>query len=53
MRFASLTVMQLKSSRTGVIRIAPPLVVTDEELKRGLEIIKQSIEDLPNLPKSA
>jgi len=52
-RSAWLTVMQLKSSRTGVIRIAPPLVVTDEELKRGLEIIKQSIEELPNLPESA
>ncbi|KAJ5892367.1 ornithine aminotransferase [Penicillium tannophilum] len=42
----------LKSSRTGVIRIAPPLVVTDEELERGLDIIKQSIQELPSLPKS-
>ena len=41
---------QLKSSRTGVIRIAPPLVVTDEELERGLAIIKASIEELPNFP---
>ena len=44
--------LQLKSSRTGVIRIAPPLVVTDEELERGLKIIKESIEELPNLPHS-
>ncbi|CAF9904022.1 MAG: hypothetical protein HETSPECPRED_003320 [Heterodermia speciosa] len=36
----------LKSSRTGVIRIAPPLVITDEELERGLAIIKESIEEL-------
>ncbi|KAJ5564671.1 ornithine aminotransferase [Penicillium frequentans] len=42
----------LKSSRTGVIRIAPPLVVTDEELERGLDIIRQSIQELPSLPKS-
>lgn len=40
---------QLKSSRTGVIRIAPPLVVTEDELEKGLEIIKECVEELSGL----
>uniref|UniRef100_A0A1Y1L787 Ornithine aminotransferase n=1 Tax=Photinus pyralis TaxID=7054 RepID=A0A1Y1L787_PHOPY len=39
----------LKSSRTGVIRIAPPLVVTEDELEKGLEIIKECVEELSGL----
>ncbi|KHN97579.1 Ornithine aminotransferase [Metarhizium album ARSEF 1941] len=42
----------LKSSRSGVIRIAPPLVVTEEQLERGLDIVKECIEELPNLPSA-
>ncbi|KAK2839207.1 hypothetical protein FQN49_006370 [Arthroderma sp. PD_2] len=40
----------LKSSRTGIIRIAPPLVVSDDELERALEVIKESILELLALP---
>ncbi|KAH0598112.1 hypothetical protein MHUMG1_04484 [Metarhizium humberi] len=39
----------LKSSRTGVIRIAPPLVVTEDELEKGLEIIRECVEELSGL----
>ncbi|KAJ5174132.1 uncharacterized protein N7482_000009 [Penicillium canariense] len=40
----------LKSSRTGVIRIAPPLVVSDFQLGEGLRIIEESIWELLALP---
>ncbi|KAF7192287.1 Ornithine aminotransferase [Pseudocercospora fuligena] len=40
----------LKSSRTGVIRISPPLVVSEEQIKQALHIIRESIDELPNLP---
>ncbi|RAQ70596.1 ornithine aminotransferase [Aspergillus flavus] len=38
----------LKSSRTGVIRIAPPLVITESEIERALGVIKDSINQLVN-----
>ncbi|KAJ5117100.1 hypothetical protein N7448_004048 [Penicillium atrosanguineum] len=41
----------LKSSRTGVIRIAPPLVISEDELGRALGIIKESIEEFSSLPR--
>ena len=28
------------------IRLAPPLVISEEDLKRGVEIIRQSLEEL-------
>ncbi|RYO82541.1 hypothetical protein DL766_000306 [Monosporascus sp. MC13-8B] len=43
----------LKSSRTGVIRIAPPLVVSDSQLSQALGIIKESIQELLALPAAA
>ncbi|RYP13324.1 hypothetical protein DL765_006914 [Monosporascus sp. GIB2] len=43
----------LKSSRTGVIRIAPPLVVSDSQLSQALGIIKESIQELLALPVAA
>jgi ornithine--oxo-acid transaminase len=50
LRGSSLTTCaQLKSSRTGIVRIAPPLVVTDEQLQDALRIIKESIDELPHL----
>ncbi len=44
---------KLKSSGTGVIRISPPLVVTEDEIKWSLKIIKESIEELMALPSAA
>ncbi|GFF97790.1 ornithine aminotransferase [Aspergillus udagawae] len=43
----------LKSSRTGVIRVAPPLVISDSQLDQALEIIKESIQELLALPAAA
>jgi ornithine--oxo-acid transaminase len=41
---------QLKSSRTGIIRIAPPLVVSESQIDQALIIIKESIDELLALP---
>ncbi|WFD35336.1 ornithine aminotransferase [Malassezia cuniculi] len=35
-----------KPTHQNIIRLAPPLVITDEELSRGVEIIKKSLEQL-------
>jgi 4-aminobutyrate aminotransferase-like enzyme len=45
--------LQLKSSRTGIIRVAPPLVISDSQLDQALEIIKESIQELLALPAAA
>ncbi|KAI1072858.1 hypothetical protein LB507_011451 [Fusarium sp. FIESC RH6] len=40
----------LKSSRTGIIRISPPLVIKEEQIRWSLRIIEESIEELLQLP---
>ncbi|KAJ5403542.1 hypothetical protein N7509_003413 [Penicillium cosmopolitanum] len=42
----------LKSSKTGVIRIAPPLIISDSQLAEALNIIQEAIEELLALPAS-
>ncbi|KKZ66621.1 ornithine aminotransferase [[Emmonsia] crescens] len=41
-----------KPTHQNIIRFAPPLVITEDELKSALNIIEQSIKELPNM-KSA
>ncbi|KAH6869167.1 pyridoxal phosphate-dependent transferase [Thelonectria olida] len=43
----------LKSSRTGIIRISPPLVIKEEEIRWALQIIKESIDELMQLPHAS
>ncbi|KAK6719536.1 hypothetical protein SNK05_002669 [Fusarium graminearum] len=43
----------LKSSRTGIIRISPPLVITVEEIHWSLRIMKESIDELMQLPSAS
>jgi ornithine--oxo-acid transaminase len=38
-----------KPTHTNIIRLAPPLVITEEEIKQSLSIIKESMEELPML----
>ncbi|KAJ8519266.1 hypothetical protein ONZ45_g3736 [Pleurotus djamor] len=38
-----------KPTHVNIIRFAPPLVITEEELDKALTIIKQSLEDLDKL----
>lgn len=42
-----------KPTHENIIRLAPPLVITDEDMKRGLEIIRESVLELPNAPHAA
>ncbi|EGE82446.1 ornithine aminotransferase [Blastomyces dermatitidis ATCC 18188] len=41
-----------KPTHQNIIRFAPPLVITEEELKKALSIIEQSVKELPAM-KSA
>ncbi|KAL1993161.1 hypothetical protein VTN49DRAFT_3110 [Thermomyces lanuginosus] len=38
-----------KPTHQNIIRLAPPLVITEDEIKKALEIISQSIAELPSL----
>jgi ornithine--oxo-acid transaminase len=38
-----------KPTHQNIIRLAPPLVITDEEIESALSIIKEAMEELPNL----
>jgi ornithine--oxo-acid transaminase len=38
-----------KPTHQNIIRLAPPLVITEEQIKEALNIIKQSIIELPDL----
>ena len=41
-----------KPTHQNVIRLAPPLVITEEEIRRAINIIKVSIEELPTLNRA-
>jgi ornithine--oxo-acid transaminase len=40
---------QAKPTHQNIIRLAPPLVITEEEIESALSIIKEAMEELPNL----
>jgi ornithine--oxo-acid transaminase len=40
---------QAKPTHQNIIRLAPPLVITEEEIESALAIIKEALEELPNL----
>jgi ornithine--oxo-acid transaminase len=44
-----LTIVQAKPTHQNIIRLTPPLVITDEEIRKALSIIKESLEQLPGL----
>ncbi|CAI6088183.1 unnamed protein product [Clonostachys chloroleuca] len=41
-----------KPTHGDIIRFAPPLVITEEELRHGLNIIAEAIKELPTVEKS-
>ncbi|KAG6297644.1 hypothetical protein E4U46_005786 [Claviceps purpurea] len=41
-----------KPTHGDIIRFAPPLVITEMELRKGLNIITEAIKELPGVPKS-
>jgi ornithine--oxo-acid transaminase len=40
---------QAKPTHQNIIRLAPPLVITEDEIKTALEIIREAVKELPNL----
>ncbi|RHZ55382.1 hypothetical protein CDV55_102872 [Aspergillus turcosus] len=42
-----------KPTHQNIIRLAPPLVITEEEIQKALEIIAQAVSELPNLKGEA
>ncbi|KAM9909570.1 hypothetical protein OXX69_005301 [Metschnikowia pulcherrima] len=42
-----------KPTHDHIIRLAPPIVISEEDLLKGVEVIKQSLADLPNAPHAA
>ena len=43
--------VKAKPTHQNIIRMAPPLVITEEEIDAALEIIRTSMEELPMLKK--
>jgi ornithine--oxo-acid transaminase len=41
--------LQAKPTHQNIIRLAPPLVITEEQIQKALDIIRESLEELPNL----
>lgn len=41
--------MKAKPTHQNIIRLTPPLVITEDEIKRALEIIDSAMKELPNL----
>ncbi|KAL4893865.1 pyridoxal phosphate-dependent transferase [Aspergillus ambiguus] len=42
-----------KPTHQNIIRLAPPLVITDDEIKKALDIITQAVTELPSLSGKA
>jgi ornithine--oxo-acid transaminase len=38
-----------KPTHSNIIRLTPPLVITEEEIKKALSIMKEAMEELPTL----
>lgn len=41
-----------KPTHDNIIRLAPPLVISEEDLLKGVDSIKKSLVELPNAPKA-
>ncbi|KAL5362065.1 pyridoxal phosphate-dependent transferase [Aspergillus floccosus] len=42
-----------KPTHQNIIRLAPPLVITEDEIKKALDIISEAVTELPNLKGEA
>ncbi|CAK38678.1 hypothetical protein CBS115989_1707 [Aspergillus niger] len=42
-----------KPTHENIIRLAPPLVITDDEVQKALDIIKEAVNELPTLTGAA
>lgn len=44
--------LQAKPTHGDIIRFAPPMVITEQELRKGIAIISEALKELPNAPKA-
>lgn len=44
---------QAKPTHQNIIRLAPPLVITEAEIAKALKIIEEAVAELPNLKGAA
>jgi ornithine--oxo-acid transaminase len=44
---------QAKPTHENIIRLAPPLVISEEQIQESLRIIRESIQELPTLEGEA
>ncbi|KAI5959375.1 CAR2 [Candida pseudojiufengensis] len=42
-----------KPTHDNIIRLAPPLIISEEDLLKGVDSIRQSLKELPNVEKTA
>jgi len=48
-----LIVIQAKPTHGNIIRFAPPLVISEEELQKAIRIIGEALKELPTVEKAA
>ena len=41
--------LQAKPTHQNIIRLAPPLVISEEQIKEALRIIHEALDELPKL----
>lgn len=44
---------QAKPTHGNIIRFAPPLVITETELRKAINIIGEALKELPTVEKAA
>jgi ornithine--oxo-acid transaminase len=49
----SLNDMQAKPTHQNIIRLAPPLVISEEQIRDALKIMAEAIIELPTLKEKA
>lgn len=45
--------LQAKPTHQNIIRLAPPLVITEDEIKAALRIIEEACKELPHLKENS
>jgi len=46
-------ILQAKPTHGNIIRFAPPLVITEEQLDKSLAIIEEALKELPTAKQAA
>lgn len=46
-------ILQAKPTHGNIIRFAPPLVISEAELRKALGVIGEALKELPNVKQAA